>query len=250
MEADAYNRSVRLRAVFSVFLGVFPVFVACGGTAPDAERPRAAPADPPAAAHAQPATARSTVPRIIVLGDSLTAGLGLDLKDNFPSRLQQRLDEKGYEFEVVNAGVSGDTSAGGRRRLEWAMADGNPRILVVALGGNDGLRGLPPDQLEANLAAIIEQGQARGLSVVLAGMEAPPNFGADYTARFRAVYPTLAARYQIPLIPFLLEGVAGDPAFNQSDGIHPNQRGAQVVADLVWRTLEPALDQARSTTPR
>jgi acyl-CoA thioesterase-1 len=130
------------------------------------------------------------------------------------------------------------------------MADGNPRILVVALGGNDGLRGLPPEQLESNLAAIIEGAQTRGLSVILAGMEAPPNFGADYTARFRAVYPTLAKRYGVPLIPFLLEGVAGNPAFNQADGIHPNQRGAQRVADLVWRTLEPALAQARSATSR
>lgn len=226
------------------------MFVACGGTAPDAERAPSAPDARPPASQAEPATARSKRPRIIFLGDSLTAGLGLDMRDNFPSLLQQRLDEKGYDFEVVNAGVSGDTSAGGLRRLEWAMADGDPRVLVVALGGNDGLRGLAPDQLEANLAAIIEQAQARGLSVILAGMEAPPNFGADYTARFRAVYPTLATRYEIALIPFLLEGVAGDPAFNQSDGIHPNQRGAQAVADLVWRTLEPALDQASSTPSR
>jgi acyl-CoA thioesterase-1 len=189
-------------------------------------------------------------PRIVFLGDSLTAGLGLDVKHAFPSVIQDRLVREGHDFEVVNAGVSGDTSAGGRRRLEWAMADGNPRILVVALGGNDGLRGLPPEQLESNLAAIIEGAQTRGLSVILAGMEAPPNFGADYTARFRAVYPTLAKRYGVPLIPFLLEGVAGNPAFNQADGIHPNQRGAQRVADLVWRTLEPALAQARSATSR
>lgn len=172
------------------------------------------------------------------------------MNDSFPSLIQQRLDREGYGFEVVNAGVSGDTSAGGLRRLEWAMRDGNPRVLVVALGGNDGLRGLPPEQLEQNLAAIIEQAQKRGLAVILAGMEAPPNFGADYTARFRAVYPELAKRYNVPLIPFLLEGVAGDPEFNQADGIHPNQRGAQVVADLVWRALEPALDRTRSTTSR
>jgi acyl-CoA thioesterase I len=245
---------VRLRPVFLVFLAVSLVFAACGGGAPDAERATPPPAERPAVTHAEPVANRSkapsSVPRIIFLGDSLTAGLGLDVKDNFPSRIQERLDEKGLAFEVVNAGVSGDTSAGGLRRLEWAMTDGNPRVLVVALGGNDGLRGLPPEQLQANLAAIIEQGQARGVSVILAGMEAPPNFGEDYTARFRAVYPTLANRYQIPLIPFLLDGVAGDPAFNQSDGIHPNQRGAQVVADLVWRTLEPALDHVQSTTPR
>jgi acyl-CoA thioesterase-1 len=241
--------------IFLVFVGISAWFAACGGSAPETDPATKVAADQPTAARAAPAAAdrsriRSDVPRIIFLGDSLTAGLGLDVKDSFPARIQERLEQKGLAFEVVNAGVSGDTSAGGLRRLEWAMADGQPRVLVVALGGNDGLRGLAPEQLEANLAAIIEQGQARGLSVILAGMEAPPNFGADYTARFRAVYPTLATRYQIPLIPFLLDGVAGDPALNQSDGIHPNQRGAQVVADLVWRTLEPALDQIQSTTPR
>lgn len=245
---------MRLRAVSYLFLAILPVFAACGGSAPDTDTTRPTPAERPAVDRAEPAAARPTphsnVARIIFLGDSLTAGLGLDVKDNFPSLIQARLDQEQRPFEVVNAGVSGDTSAGGLRRLEWAMADGNPRILVVALGGNDGLRGLPPEQLEANLAAIIERGQARGLAVILAGMEAPPNFGADYTARFRAVYPTLSKRYQIPLIPFLLEGVAGDPAFNQSDGIHPNQRGARVVADLVWRTLAPALDQAQAPTPR
>ena len=236
-------------------MGLFPLLAACGGDAGQRE-----PVTPPAATAAAPragaanaseqatSAEKSTAPRIIFLGDSLTAGLGLDINHSFPSVIQERLKREGYAFEVVNAGVSGDTSAGGLRRLEWAMADGDPKVLVVALGGNDGLRGLPPEQLEQNLAAIIEGGQKRGLKVILAGMEAPPNFGADYTARFRAVYPTLARRYDIPLIPFLLEGVAGDPAFNQSDGIHPNQRGAQVVADLVWRTLQPTLDQTRATT--
>jgi acyl-CoA thioesterase-1 len=187
---------------------------------------------------------------VIVLGDSLTAGLGLDLKDSFPSRLQDRIDRAGYGFDVVNAGVSGDTSAGGLRRLDWAMGEGDPRVLIVALGGNDGLRGLPPEQLEENLGTIIQRGQARGLSVILAGMEAPPNFGADYTARFRQVYPTLAKRYDVRLIPFLLDGVAGEPSLNQGDGIHPNVRGAERVADLVWKTLEPALAQARSSSSR
>jgi acyl-CoA thioesterase-1 len=246
---------VRLRAVFSVFLGLFPLLAACSGETgqrePAAVPSAAAPARQPAVASAaQPNPDTSDKPRIIFLGDSLTAGLGLDIKDSFPAVIQERLTREGHEFEVVNAGVSGDTSAGGLRRLEWAMADGHPKILVVALGGNDGLRGLPPEQLEANLATIIERAQKRGLTVILAGMEAPPNFGADYTARFRAVYPTLAKRYDVPLIPFLLQGVAGDPAFNQPDGIHPNQRGAQVVADLVWRTLEPALGQKRPTISR
>ena len=117
----------------------------------------------------------------------------------------------------------------------------DPKVLVVALGGNDGLRGLPPEQLEKNLAAIIEKGIARGLTVILAGMEAPPNFGADYTTRFRNVYSTLADRHSIRLIPFLLDGVAGNASLNQADGIHPNEAGAQLIADLVWRTLEPEL---------
>jgi acyl-CoA thioesterase I len=188
-------------------------------------------------------------PRIIVLGDSLTAGLGLDQPLSFPSLIQQRLDAEGYDYAVVNAGVSGDTSAGGLRRLEWAMAEGDPRVLVLALGGNDGLRGLPPEQLEQNLAAIIDQARARGLTVILAGMEAPPNFGADYTSEFRQVYTRLAARYDIPLIPFLLEGVAGDPSLNQPDGIHPNAEGARIIADLVWQSLQPALLR-RQTTDR
>jgi acyl-CoA thioesterase-1 len=225
----------------------------CRGQAANTERSAVTPQSPPSPVSTIPAPATQpsarAAPRIIFLGDSLTAGLGLDVKDSFPALIQTRLEQAGHSYEVVNAGVSGDTSAGGLRRLEWAMTDGDPRILVVALGGNDGLRGLPPEQLEANLAAIIERAQTRGLTVILAGMEAPPNFGADCTARFRAVYPSLAKRYNVRLIPFLLDGVAGNPALNQSDGIHPNLRGAEVVAQLVWGVLEPAIDQ-RSTPSR
>jgi acyl-CoA thioesterase-1 len=125
------------------------------------------------------------------------------------------------------------------------LGEGEPKVLIVALGGNDGLRGLPPPELEKNLATIIEKGQARGLTVILAGMEAPPNYGPDYTDAFRAVYPSLSRKYKVTLIPFLLEGVAGDPALNQPDGIHPNERGARIVADTVWRALQPALDKGR-----
>ena len=199
----------------------------------------------PDAGSSSPATqpAAETRPEIVFLGDSLTAGLGLDTPLSFPSLIQQRLDDRGLPFAVVNAGVSGDTSAGGLRRLEWSL-QGNPRVLIVALGGNDGLRGLPPDELKKNLAAIIEAGQRAGLQVILAGMEAPPNNGPDYTARFRRVYPELAKAYDIPLIPFLLDGVAGDPALNQADGIHPNPEGARRVADTVWSALEPVLKSA------
>jgi acyl-CoA thioesterase-1 len=185
-------------------------------------------------------------PRIIFLGDSLTSGLGIARDRSFPALIEARLKAEGYGYSVVNAGVSGDTSAGGLRRLEWALGEGDPRILVVALGGNDGLRGLPPAALQKNLAAIIEAGKRRNLTVLLAGMEAPPNYGAEYTAAFRQTFLDLARSHEVTLIPFLLQGVAGDAALNQADGIHPNERGARVVADLVWETLEPALkkDQA------
>jgi acyl-CoA thioesterase I len=246
----SYNLRVRPRLA----LLVLSCAIGCAACASDKiERPRndaprndggaEAAAPPPRAA---PPAPMNSSPRVIFLGDSLTAGLGLDIDNSFPALLQQRLKSAGYNYSVVNAGVSGDTSAGGLRRLEWALGEGDPRILVVALGGNDGLRGLPAAELEKNLAAIIEAGQRRGLEVILAGMEAPPNYGPDYTAAFRETYSNLAKKYDVPLIPFLLEGVAGDPAFNQPDGIHPNERGARVVAELVWRTLEPVVkkDQA------
>jgi acyl-CoA thioesterase-1 len=215
----------------------FPACSAPGAT--DAPVPAAAPAAP-ATEPPTPPAAKPAKPEVIFLGDSLTAGLGLAEDLSFPSLIQQRIDGAGLGFAVVNAGVSGDTSAGGLRRLEWAL-QGQPRVLVVALGGNDGLRGLAPEDLKRNLAAIIERSQQAGLAVILAGMEAPPNNGPDYTARFRGVYPDLARTYKVPLIPFLLDGVAGNPALNQADGIHPNPEGARKVADTVWKVLEPAL---------
>src|SRR5580765_8677940 len=151
--------------------------------------------------------------RIVALGDSLTAGLGLDAASAYPSLLQARLTAEGFNYEVVNAGVSGDTSAGGLSRLDWAL-DGDVRVLIVALGGNDGLRALPPDELKRNLGTIIERAQAKRIAVVLAGMEAPPNFGRDYVVSFHRVYPELASRYHVALVPFLLEGVAGSQTLN------------------------------------
>jgi acyl-CoA thioesterase I len=144
------------------------------------------------------------------------------------------------DYAVVNAGVSGDTSAGGLRRLDWSL-EGEPRVLLLALGANDGLRGLPTTELQKNLAQIIDRAQKAGVTVVLAGMEAPPNYGPEYTRRFRQVYTDLAREYDVPLIPFLLQGVAGDRALNQADGIHPNSEGARRVADIVWDALVPVL---------
>jgi acyl-CoA thioesterase-1 len=177
-------------------------------------------------------------PRIVALGDSLTAGLGLDATSAYPALLQARLTAEGFDYDVVNAGVSGDTSAGGLSRLDWAL-DGDVRVLIVALGGNDALRALPPEELRQNLAAIIEKAQARHIAVVLAGMEAPPNFGRDYVVRFHRVYPDLASQYHLAFVPFLLQGVAGSETLNQRDGIHPTAEGAKIVADNLWTALRP-----------
>ena len=146
---------------------------------------------------------------------------------------------------MVNAGISGDTSAGGLSRLDWAL-EGDVRVLVVALGANDGLRGLPVAQLRNNLARIIERAQARRITVVLAGMEAPTNWGADYTAAFHEVYPSLAKEYKVALVPFLLEGVAGIDRLNQRDGIHPNAEGDRIIADTVWTVLQPIVERLAS----
>jgi acyl-CoA thioesterase-1 len=187
---------------------------------------------------AQPAV--DSRPRVVFLGDSLTAGLGLPQDEAYPTLLQGRIDAAGLEYQVVNAGVSGDTSAGGLSRLDWAL-DGDVRVLVVALGGNDALRGLPVGELRRNLSTIIERAQARGIKVILAGMEAPPNFGESYLVSFHQVYPDLAKKYGVPLIPFLLQGVAGIERMNQRDGIHPTAEGARTVADNVWAVLRPTL---------
>ena len=187
---------------------------------------------------------RAARPRIAVLGDSLTAGLGVAKAASYPSLLQERLDAAGLDFEIVNAGVSGDTSAGGLARLDWAL-DGDVRVLIVALGGNDGLRGLPAEELQRNLAQIIERAQARGITVILAGMEAPPNYGRDYIVSFHKVYPALAAQYRVALVPFLLQGVAGNETLNQRDGIHPTAAGARIVADNVWAVLKPIAEARR-----
>jgi acyl-CoA thioesterase-1 len=176
----------------------------------------------------------------VVLGDSLTAGLGLPIEQAYPSLLQQRLKAEGFDFEVVNAGVSGDTSAGGLSRLDWAL-QGDVRVLIVALGANDALRGLSPAQLQHNLGDIIERAQARRIRVILAGMESPPNWGRDYNVSFHKVYTALATQYRVPLVPFLLAGVAGIETLNQADGIHPSAAGARIVADNVWAVLKPVL---------
>lgn len=179
------------------------------------------------------------------LGDSLTAGYGLQKQEAVPALLQARLDAAGADYEVVNAGVSGDTSAGGLRRLDWAL-DGDVRVLVIELGANDGLRGLPVADLRRNLETIIERAKARGIMVLLTGMEAPPNFGPAYTSEFREVYPSLAKTEQVAFMPFYLEGVAGVASLNIADGLHPNPEGARIVEANIWKVLRPMLPSVRT----
>ncbi len=193
-----------------------------------------------------PGTAPSAArPRIVFLGDSLSAGYGLvDKAQSVPSLIQKRLDAEGYNYEVVNQGVSGDTSAGGVSRLEWSLS-GDVRVLVVELGGNDGLRGLPVETTRKNIAQIITTAKARGVRVLLTGMEAPPSYGPLYTAQFRQLFRDLAREHDVPFMPFFLEGVAGNPALNQPDGIHPNPEGAAIVEQAVWKSLKPLLTEVR-----
>lgn len=214
--------------------------LACALTAcSKAPEPRSA---EPEASRQAAAPAAATF-KVVILGDSLTAGLGLDAGEAFPAVLERRLRSAGLPVTVVNAGVSGDTTAGGLRRLDWALDD-QVRVLVVALGGNDALRGLPVADLQRNLSGIIERAQSRGIAVILAGMEAPPNLGPAYTSAFRAAYRDLAARYTVTFVPFLLAGVAGDPTLNQADGIHPNGAGARRVAEVLWPSVEAAVRAA------
>jgi acyl-CoA thioesterase-1 len=170
--------------------------------------------------------------RIVALGDSLTAGYGLASGDGFTDRLQERLRADGLDVEVVNAGVSGDTSKGGLARLDWSVPDGT-KLVILELGANDALRGVAPEQTRANLDAMLERLKARNIPVLLAGMIAPPNMGEDYGRAFNPIYAELAARHEVPLYPFFLDGVAGEARFNQADGMHPNAEGIGVIVDRI-----------------
>jgi acyl-CoA thioesterase-1 len=177
---------------------------------------------------------------IVALGDSLTAGFGVAPDEAFPALLAERLRREGYDYRVVNAGVSGDTSAGGLRRVGWVLR-AKPEIVIVALGANDGLRGQSVTAMRQNLEQIVRRVQAAGARVLLAGMRMPPNYGESFTREFVAAYQEVARRTGVPLVPFLLEGVATDPALNQVDGIHPNARGHRVIAERMWPHLRPLL---------
>ncbi|HEV8364417.1 MAG TPA: arylesterase [Gemmatimonadaceae bacterium] len=198
----------------------------------------------PDSTRAQPIVRASSESTVLIIGTSLTAGLGLDPYDAYPGVLQRMADSAGYRVDVVAAGVSGETSAGALRRIDWLLqkpAD----VIVVETGANDGLRGLDIDSTRTNLREILRRSAALkpNARLFLVQMEAPPNLGPRYTTSFRAMFPEVAREAHAELIPFLLDGVAGVPDLNQPDGIHPNERGSVVVAGNVWRTLEPALRQ-------
>jgi acyl-CoA thioesterase-1 len=183
--------------------------------------------------------------RIVVLGDSITAGYGLDPQEAYPAILQKKIDAAGLPYVVANAGVSGDTTAGGLRRVTWALGQGAD-VLVVALGGNDGLRGIPPEQTEKNLSGIIDKAREKNASIAIlvAGMQMPGNMGEEYTTKFQELFPKVARDKKADLVPFLLEGVGGIDALNQADRIHPTVEGQAKVAATVWKVLEPRLKAA------
>jgi acyl-CoA thioesterase-1 len=225
-------------------MGVLPFIFGCGGeegnSAPAASPPVAAAGEAEGAAVAAAAT--DETPVVLFLGTSLTAGLGVDPDDAYPALVQARADSAGLPFRVVNAGSSGESSAGALRRLDWLLRQPFD-VLVVETGANDMLRGADPDSTRANVRRIVERVRAErpDTRIVLAGMMALPNLGREYGERFGAIYPELAREYDLPLIPFLLEEVAAVPAMNLPDGVHPNEAGHRRVVQTVWSTLEPVL---------
>lgn len=193
------------------------------------------------AASAQTSAAASAKPvKIVAFGDSLTAGLGLPADQAFPAKLQKALKSKGIDVDIVNAGVSGDTTSGGRDRLDWSVAEGTEAV-ILELGANDAMRGTDPKVTRAALADILKRLKARRIAVLLCGMLAPPNYGADYAARFDAIYPELATEFGVPLYPFFLEGVAAETRLNQKDGIHPTAEGVDLIVKNILPTVEALL---------
>ena len=183
----------------------------------------------------------SNCPRVVAFGDSLTAGFGLTEKESYPYLLQQKLDADGFDYEVVNAGVSGETSLGGLERVDWVLEQENVKILILELGANDLLRRVPPAKMKENLSKIIEKAQAKKITVLLCGMLAPPSAGAQYQRDFVDAFPDLASKYKTAFLPFVLEGVALDQKLNQADGIHPNADGEKIMTDTIYKSLLPLL---------
>jgi len=214
------------------------IFFACSETVPDKTEDAKTEIT---AAETQPESKKKVV---LFFGNSLTAGYGVKAEESFPALIQARIDSMGLNYKVVNAGVSGETTATGINRLNWVLDNYEVDIFVLELGANDGLRGLPPEQTQENLNQIIERvrEQEEGVKVVLAGMMVPPSMGVEYTSAYNPIYPALAKEKDVELIPFLLQGVGGIDSLNQDDGIHPNPAGNRIVRENVWRILGPMLD--------
>jgi acyl-CoA thioesterase-1 len=234
--------SAKHTALVATALVSLAAIVACSGARPAPTPAPSASASPASANGLESARGADDRPVILFVGTSLTAGLGLDPSQAYPALLQEKIDAAGLRYRVVNAGVSGETSAGARRRVAWLLRQ-PVAVLVLETGANDGLRGQDPDSTRANIQAILDEARRRELPprLVLAAMEALPNYGEAYRRRFRAIYPELAKANGTLLVPFLLEGVAGEPALNQPDGIHPTAEGHERIADNVWKALRPIL---------
>lgn len=230
---------VLLAALFMLML------VACGQ---ESSGPDESPANEDSTSQAENPEANR--PTVAFLGTSLTIGLGVEPEQAYPSLIQQKIDSAGYDFRVINAGISGETSTGGLNRLDWLMR-ADVDVLVIELGANDGLRGVPLEVTRSNIEAVIEQARAKkpGIELVLAGMQMPPNLGQEYTSTFRELFPAIAQEKGVTLVPFLLEGVAGVDSLNQPDGIHPTPEGHKLLAATVWQVLQPILAEKATTAP-
>ncbi len=229
-----FNSTKAIAILFIVFLA--SIFAACGASS--AEQPINQRVD-----KKPPVNLVSDKPKIVAFGDSLTAGFGLAEKESYPYLLQEKLKADGFNYEVINAGVSGETSLGGLERVDWVLEQENVRILILELGANDLLRGLPVAKMKGNLAAIIKKAQAKNIRVLLCGMLAPPTMGAQYQRDYVTAFPDLASEYKVEFLPFLLEGIALDKDLNQPDGIHPNAAGEKVMTDNVYKALKPMLNK-------
>jgi len=221
-------------ATFLSFISSIVVFSACGVSTAEKQSNKLA-------EKKSPVQIVSDRPKIVAFGDSLTAGFGLAEKESYPYLLQEKLKADGYDYEVVNAGVSGDTSLGGLERVDWVLEQENVKILVLELGANDLLRGLPVANMKNNLSQIIKRAKSKNVEVLLCGMLAPPTMGAQYQREFVAAFPDLASDNKVEFLPFVLEGIALDPKLNQGDGIHPNAEGAKILMANVYNALKPLI---------
>jgi len=232
---------VKIYRYFIALLIIIGTFSSCT----DSEKPAKTPKnETKSEAAVEPTDQETKTPLILFFGNSLTAAYGIDPEEGFVNLIQEKISAAGKDYLCVNAGLSGETTAGGKNRIDWILQNNDISIFILELGGNDGLRGIDPQSSMSNLEAIIQAVQKKNpqTRILLAGMEAPPNMGEDYTKTFRNIYPALAARYKLELIPFLLDGVGGATELNLKDGIHPNEEGQKIVAENIWKVLKKVID--------